>query len=284
LNQSNHGETVLDVRKSMNCWIKRCTLSLVFHEQEIVRCTSFNLHLADRVPIIRTIVLRAWIGKFWGVFELVLDLTASFGFECSRFFVCLADFNVLAADAVHCEVVCHALVTLSFVVSWPWNWPILWHKALLSRAKGLYRCCPRLSSTHRYCNACFIFLWAWKILDTEDVHWSSRQESCRVCPVSWDRARIGIIDEVVSCRTHVWVLRRFHRSWEPVSSWIKTLELLDSRWFVEWSVLFVDSVGARPTKASKMVFLEQMNVFLFLLVCFTLFDSELFGQIFILQR
>ena len=163
--------------------VERRTLSVIFHQKEVIRSTTFDLLLADRVPLIRCVVLDARVCQLGGVGNFILYQAACFGFERCRLLVGLFDFDELAADAMHCIVLRHANMPLALVVARARHNHRLRHEALLRCAKRLHCCRPGLAPTDSRGSVCLIFLRPWQVLNAKDVLRSSRQECGRVCTV-----------------------------------------------------------------------------------------------------
>ena len=67
----------------MNGRIKGRALSVIFHQEEIVRGTTFDLLLAHGVPLVRLVLVEARVVLLCYLLQLFLDLSAGFRLEGS---------------------------------------------------------------------------------------------------------------------------------------------------------------------------------------------------------
>lgn len=154
----------------MNCGVKRCSLTIILHEQEVIRCTTFNFLLWYGIPVIRVIVFHSRIVELLRLVDLVFNQPTSSRFERSRALVILLDLDKLTSDPLHSEIGRHPAMALTFVLAWArYNYRLL-YKSLFSCSKSL--CCgrPRLSAGHCRVRGRIVILRTGQILNAKDVH------------------------------------------------------------------------------------------------------------------
>ena len=67
----------------MNGRIKGRALSVIFHQEEVVRGTTFDLLLAHGVPLIRLVLVEARVVLLSNMLQLVRDMSAGIRLERS---------------------------------------------------------------------------------------------------------------------------------------------------------------------------------------------------------
>lgn len=154
----------------MNCRVKRRSLTIILHKQEVIRCTTFNFLLWYGIPVVRVIVFHSRIVELLCLVDLSFNQPASCRFERCRALVILFDLDKLTSNPLHCEIGRHPAMALTFVLAWARDNHRLLYKSLFSCSKSL--CCrrPRLSASHCRVRGWIVILRTGQILNAKDVH------------------------------------------------------------------------------------------------------------------
>ncbi len=154
----------------MNCRIKRRSLTIILHEQEVIRCTTFNFLLWYGVPVVRVIVFHSRIVELLCLVNFGFNQPTSSRFKRSRALVILFDLDKLTSDPLHSEISRHLTMALTFVLAWTRDNHRLLHKSLLSCSKSLCRGRPRFTASHCRVSGWIVILRTGQILNAKDVH------------------------------------------------------------------------------------------------------------------
>ena len=74
---------IREIGKSVNGRIKGRALSVIFHQEEVVWGTTFDLLLAHGVPLIRLVLVEARVVLLSNMLQLVRDMSAGIRLEGS---------------------------------------------------------------------------------------------------------------------------------------------------------------------------------------------------------
>ena len=212
--------------------------------------------------------------------QLVFNLSIRLGLERGRLFIHLPYSHVLTSYAVVGEVSCHAKMTLAPVLTRAWNLNRLRHEALLSGTERLHGRCPRLATTDSCRRVSFILLWPRQVFDSKYVLWSSRQECRSVGTILRHRSSVNVFDKIVCAWPNVSILSSLSRLWEPISSRVEALVLLDAGRLVERCGFLLDWVSSWASKTSEVLLAYEVNFSFVFITCLALLSSELFREIF----
>ena len=129
---------MLNVRKSVDSGLKRCTRFFILHQEEVVRSSAFNLWRAQSFIMVCFVVLRAGIVMLSGVINFIFNMTTSIGLECSSFPILPTHFYHLTSNSLYRIVAEHAFVIFGFVGSWAWYFHGLRRESLFCSTKCLH--------------------------------------------------------------------------------------------------------------------------------------------------
>ena len=101
-----------------DCGIERCTLSVILHEQEIVRCASFYLEASD-FEVLVIVLGGSRIAQLDCVVYFTLDLSDCLRFEYGTCFVLRLYLHELATDSLDDCVGCKFAMPFTCIRAWP---------------------------------------------------------------------------------------------------------------------------------------------------------------------
>ena len=96
----------------MYCRVEWGPLPVVLHQEEIIRSSSFNALLPNRVPLIRLVLSHTRIVQLSCMVKFVLDEAVRGRHEGGALLLGFLHLHQLTSNPLHCIVCCHLSMTL----------------------------------------------------------------------------------------------------------------------------------------------------------------------------
>ena len=96
----------------MYCSVEWGPLPVVLHQEEIIRSSSFDALLPNRVPLIRLVFRHTRIVQLSSMVKFVFDEAARGRHEGGALLLGFLHLYQLASNPLHCIVCCHLSMTL----------------------------------------------------------------------------------------------------------------------------------------------------------------------------